>query len=160
MLPIDYLPGARRDFDESFDWFAARSPVVALWFVGAAERALTDIAGDPERFAPVDEVHRQCPVTRFPFRVVYRVAKQRALDRRAGSRKPNPWEDNAAAGRVRPPAVPPLLQMLPPAAGSGTAAPWARGLAAHTTFVGGLASFGLGGWICEMAPLPGVNRAS
>ena len=25
MLPVDYLPGARRDFDESFDWYAEQS---------------------------------------------------------------------------------------------------------------------------------------
>ena len=42
MLPIDYLPGARRDFDESFDWYVARSPLAALRFVNAVEQALTD----------------------------------------------------------------------------------------------------------------------
>jgi plasmid stabilization system protein ParE len=94
MLPVDYLPGARRDFDESFDWYAARSPLAALRFVSAVDQALTGIAADPEHFAAVDDVHRQCPVKRFPFRVVYRVANQRVVVVAIAhaSRRPGYWQ--------------------------------------------------------------------
>ncbi len=74
MLPVDFLPGARRDFDESFDWYAERSRHAAVRFAGAVNLTLAAITAGPERFAPVDEIHRACPVRRFPFRVVYRVA--------------------------------------------------------------------------------------
>ena len=41
MLPVDYLPGARRDFDESFDWYADRSTSAAVRFADAVDAALS-----------------------------------------------------------------------------------------------------------------------
>jgi len=79
MRPVDYLPGARRDFDESFDWYAERSAQAAVRFANAVDAALTALATDPERFAALDRVHRECPVRRFPFRIVYRVVENRVL---------------------------------------------------------------------------------
>lgn len=79
MLPIDYLPGARRDFDESFDWYAARSTRAAQRFVAAVDAALTSLANDPMRFTGPDGVHRECPVKKFPFRIVYRVVDDGVL---------------------------------------------------------------------------------
>ncbi len=73
MLPVDYLPGARRDFDESFDWYAARSAQAAVRFTNAIDAAISTVSENPERFAAIDGVHRECPVRRFPFRIVYRV---------------------------------------------------------------------------------------
>jgi plasmid stabilization system protein ParE len=93
MLPVEFLPAARRDFDESFDWYAARSPLAALRFVSAVDQAVGGIVADPERCAAVDGVHRQCPVQRFPFRVVYRVASQRVVVVAIvhASRRPGYW---------------------------------------------------------------------
>jgi plasmid stabilization system protein ParE len=79
MLPVDYLPGARRDFDESFDWYAERSKQAALRFVNAVDAALTVIAANPQRFAEIDNVHRECTVRRFPFRIIYRVVENRII---------------------------------------------------------------------------------
>lgn len=73
MLPVDFLPEARIDFDESFDWYAERSAEAASRFANAVDVALAAVAADPERFVPVDDRHRECPVKRFPFRIVYRV---------------------------------------------------------------------------------------
>jgi plasmid stabilization system protein ParE len=78
-LPVDYLPGARRDFDESFDWYVERSAQAAIQFANAVGAALLAIAKDPTRFVAVDRVHRGCPVKKFPFRVVYRVVEDRVL---------------------------------------------------------------------------------
>jgi plasmid stabilization system protein ParE len=55
MLAIEYLPSARRDFDESFDWYAARSTQAAIHFAEAVDAALSAVATDPERFFAVDE---------------------------------------------------------------------------------------------------------
>ena len=44
MRPVDYLPDARRDFDESFDWYAKRSAVAAERFSNAVDAALNRIA--------------------------------------------------------------------------------------------------------------------
>ncbi len=79
MLPIDYLFGARRDFDESFDWYSERSTQAAMRFADAVDAALLQVAADPKRFVSPDGVHRECPVKRFPFRIVYRLAGNRVL---------------------------------------------------------------------------------
>jgi plasmid stabilization system protein ParE len=95
MLPVDYLPGARRDFDESFGWYAERSVQAALRFVSAVEAALSAIALDPKRFAAIDAVHRECPVGHFPFRVVFRVAVDRivVVAIAHAKRRPGYWKD-------------------------------------------------------------------
>lgn len=74
MPPIEYLPGARRDFDESFDWYAARRTRAAQRFVAAVDAALTSLANDPMRFVSPDGVHHE-----FPFRIVYRVVDDGVL---------------------------------------------------------------------------------
>jgi toxin ParE1/3/4 len=95
MLPVDFLPGARRDFDESFDWYAARSSEAAIRFVNAVDSALAELARDPERFVAVDDRHRAYPVNRFPFRVVYRVAGQRivVVALAHAKRRPDYWKN-------------------------------------------------------------------
>ena len=79
MTPVDYLPGARQDFDESFDWYAERSGIAAERFSNAVDAALKRIAASPEQFAVIDSQHRECIVKRFPFRIVYRVESSRVL---------------------------------------------------------------------------------
>lgn len=97
MLPVDYLPGARRDFDESFDWYLQRSAEAAVRFANSVDAALTVVAADPERFAVVDELHRECPVKRFPFRIVYRVVENRVLVVAIAhaKRRPGYWHDRS-----------------------------------------------------------------
>lgn len=72
MRRIDYLPGARQDFDESFKWYAERSTEAARRFADAIDAALWKISGAPSEFASIDGVHQQCTVRIFPFRVVFR----------------------------------------------------------------------------------------
>ncbi len=95
MLPIDYLPGARRDFDEFFDWYAARSTRAALRFVAAVDAALTSLANDPMRFASPDGVHHECPIKKFPFRIVYRLVDEGVLIVVVAhaKRRPGYWRD-------------------------------------------------------------------
>ena len=79
MSQVDYLSGARRDFDESFDWYAGRSTQAAVRFAAAVDAALERVAANPTQFASPDGVHRECPLKKFPFRIVYRVADNRVL---------------------------------------------------------------------------------
>jgi plasmid stabilization system protein ParE len=79
MPAVDYLSDARRDFDESFDWYAARSRQAAVRFAAAVDAAVDRIAANPTGFASPDGVHRECPVKKFPFRIVYRVSDHRVL---------------------------------------------------------------------------------
>jgi plasmid stabilization system protein ParE len=79
MPPIDFLAGARSDFDESFDWYAQRSTQAAVRFAATVDAALDKVAANPAQFASPDGVHRECPVKRFPFRIVYRLVDNRVL---------------------------------------------------------------------------------
>ena len=79
MKPVDYLPGARRDYDESFDWYAERSNIAAERFSNAVDAALERIATNPEWFAFIDTRHQECLVQRFPFRIVFRDEPTRVL---------------------------------------------------------------------------------
>lgn len=79
MPPIDYLSGARRDFDESFDWYAERSAQTAVRFAAAVDAALVEVAANPIKFPSPDGVHRECPVRKFPFRIVCRLVDNRVL---------------------------------------------------------------------------------
>lgn len=47
---IEYLGGARVDFDESFDWYAKRSVGAAIGFASAVDEAIDKIVVDPGRF--------------------------------------------------------------------------------------------------------------
>jgi plasmid stabilization system protein ParE len=47
---LEYLPGARRDFDDSVDWYARRSARAAIGLMLAVETAIRSIAADPDRF--------------------------------------------------------------------------------------------------------------
>jgi plasmid stabilization system protein ParE len=79
MMPVDLLPGARRDFDDSLDWYTARSTVAAEQFSSAIDATLATIAADPTRFAAVDAIHRDCLVPRFPYRIIYRIEPTQIL---------------------------------------------------------------------------------
>lgn len=79
MPPVEYLFDARRDFDESFDWYADRSMRAAVRFAAAVEAALARISADPTQFSSRDGVHRECSVKKFPFRIVYRLVDHRVL---------------------------------------------------------------------------------
>jgi plasmid stabilization system protein ParE len=97
MAAVDLLPAARMDFDESFDWYAWRSPEAAERFSRAIDDTLERIARTPNQFAKVDRRHQACPVARFPFRIVYRIEAERILVVAVvhAKRKPYYWKDRA-----------------------------------------------------------------
>jgi plasmid stabilization system protein ParE len=79
MKPVAYLPGARRDFDDSLDWYAERSSVAAERFSHSVDESLAKINASPEQFEIVDQRHRACMLKRFPFRIIYRIEPTRIL---------------------------------------------------------------------------------
>ena len=84
----------RRDFDESFDWYAERSALAAERLVRAVDVTLNRIAASPEQFTLVDRLHRECIVKRFPFRIIYRVDSSRIIVVAVAhaKRRPNFWQ--------------------------------------------------------------------
>ena len=94
MLPINYLPGARRDFDESFDWYAGRSAIAAERFANAVDAAMLRIAKNSRMLTHVDRVYQECPVKRFPFRIIFRHLEDQILIVAIAhaKRRPNYWQ--------------------------------------------------------------------
>ena len=68
---IEYLAGARADFDESFDWYRERSVGAAIGFASAVEEAMDKIIADPGRFPSTHAGCRFCTLKRYPFRLVF-----------------------------------------------------------------------------------------
>ncbi len=79
MWAVRYLPMARIDFDDSFNWYASRNVVAAERFVDAIDVALARICADPESFPLVDRRHRACSLSRHPFRIIYRYCDDHLL---------------------------------------------------------------------------------
>ena len=79
MWPVILLPEANKEFDESFDWYAARSANTARNFSGEIDKALSRIATNPDLYPLIDTVHQVCSVRKFPFRLVYRKLEDRLL---------------------------------------------------------------------------------
>ncbi|MEZ5944682.1 MAG: type II toxin-antitoxin system RelE/ParE family toxin [Planctomycetaceae bacterium] len=64
---------AEVDFTESLKWYAERSIEAANDFDAEFDKALTQIAENPERFPKCDTRHRYYLLRRFPFRIIYRI---------------------------------------------------------------------------------------
>jgi plasmid stabilization system protein ParE len=68
---IEFGPGARVDFDESFDWYAERSHAAAIGFAQAVEDAFDKILKNPRRFSATVRGCRYCALKRYPFRIIF-----------------------------------------------------------------------------------------
>jgi plasmid stabilization system protein ParE len=97
MLPINYLPGTQRDFDEAFDWYASRSGIAAVRFTDAIDASLLRISQNARMIAFVDDIHQGCPVKRFPFRIIFRELEDQILIVAIAhaKRRPNYWRSRA-----------------------------------------------------------------
>lgn len=95
MLPIDFHPAARHDYDQAFDWYAERSPAVAARFTNALDATLGRITQQPAMCAYVDQLHQACSVRKFPFRVIFRKLERQILIVAIAhaQRRPNYWQD-------------------------------------------------------------------
>lgn len=76
---MDFHPEPIVELSESADWYAERSPASARNFFAAVDKTIALIAVDPLRFVLIDEKHRACSVTKFPFQIVFRVDRDRML---------------------------------------------------------------------------------
>ena len=91
--PFEFHDGARADFDESFHWYAARSAGTAVGFAAAVDEALEKIDANPARFQSTHGGCRLCPLSRYPFRVIFREQPERIIVVAIAhaKRRPNFW---------------------------------------------------------------------
>ena len=71
-MQVEFHPDATDELESSANWYADRSQTAAQNFLVAVDLAIDSIVSDPERFARLDDRHRGCSVTRFPFQIVFR----------------------------------------------------------------------------------------
>jgi len=68
-----FCSAAEVDYTESLCWYTERSVDAATKFEAELDRAINEIASDPERFPQCDDRHRFFLMRRFPFQVIYRL---------------------------------------------------------------------------------------
>jgi toxin ParE1/3/4 len=97
MLPVEFHSEARRDFDESWIWYASKDTAAAIRFIASMETALASIAEDPSRFENPEETYCEMPLKKFPFRVIYRFDDIRIVVIAIAHtrRRPRFWQDRS-----------------------------------------------------------------
>ena len=93
MTSVIICSAAEVDFTESLKWYAERSIEAANDFDAEFDRAISQIAADPERFPMCDARHRYFLLRRFPFRIIYRITNSEivVIAVAHGSRSPGYW---------------------------------------------------------------------
>jgi plasmid stabilization system protein ParE len=69
---VEFVDGARLDFDEAFEWYAQRSLEAAVGFAISVDDAIEKIREHAARFPIIEAGFRYCPLRRYPFRIVFR----------------------------------------------------------------------------------------
>jgi plasmid stabilization system protein ParE len=70
-LSIEFVPDARAEFDEAFNWYAARSVGAAIGFATEVDVAIESISAEPHRFVRTYAGCQLCRLRRYPYCVVY-----------------------------------------------------------------------------------------
>jgi plasmid stabilization system protein ParE len=68
---VELSDEARRDFDESFDWYAKRSDQAAIGFAIEFDLITERIAGDTDRFPRKFAGCQYCAMRRYPYRIIF-----------------------------------------------------------------------------------------
>lgn len=87
---------AAAEYDAAFDWYVERSPNAALKFDAEFDRALTEIAQAPHRWASGPYHTRRFLLRKFPFLLIYREKAGGDIQVVAvahTSRKPGYWKE-------------------------------------------------------------------
>ena len=94
-MQIEFHPEATAELESSVNWYAERSQTAAQDFLVAVDLAIGSVVSDPERFALIDDRHRGCSVTRFPFQIVFRTGDDRIMIVAVAhaKRRPQYWRD-------------------------------------------------------------------
>ena len=92
---IRFHPEVDDEVVEAYHWYRARSPLAAVAFRAAIDRAITLIAGAPERPAPYLHGTRRVVLRRFPYVLVYRITEDgvEIVAVTHGRRRPGYWFD-------------------------------------------------------------------
>ena len=96
-LPVIFLPEARQEFDDAYDWYENQRAGLGETFADQVQRVLDRIAAMPRMHATVLGDVRKAVVKQFPYCVFYREEAScvRVLSVFHTSRDPKIWQRRA-----------------------------------------------------------------
>jgi len=92
---VEFHDEASAEYDAAFDWYLERSSDAALKFGAEVNRAVSQIAEAPKRWASSAHFTRRFLLRRFPFVLIYRVQASGNIQILAvahTSRRPGYWK--------------------------------------------------------------------
>ena len=90
-------PSARKEFDEAFDFFAAKSPVLARRFLKSTMATIARLRDLPESGSPLGRSNRRAVIRPFRYDRVYRMRESEIyiLAVAHHARRPGYWSDRS-----------------------------------------------------------------
>jgi plasmid stabilization system protein ParE len=90
---VRFHPDAVAEAKAAYEWYAERNPSAANAFIAELDRAISQIQNRPERWTMHLRGTRKFLLRRFPFAVVYRVARStiEIIAVAHGRRRPGYW---------------------------------------------------------------------
>lgn len=76
---VVFRHAARHEFEEAALWYEERRPGLGLEFAGEINRAISLMAGNPERFPIMHRDVRCVRARRFPYSVFFRIESRRIV---------------------------------------------------------------------------------
>ena len=76
---VEFLPRARRQLLEAWDWYDDRWSGLGDRFVREVESKLRQIEKTPERYPERRKSFRETPIKVFPYLIVYKVQKRKGI---------------------------------------------------------------------------------
>jgi plasmid stabilization system protein ParE len=76
---IEFLPRARRELLDAWNWYDDKWSGLGDRFVGEVERKLLQIGKTPERYAERRKGFRETPINVFPYLIIYKVQKRKRI---------------------------------------------------------------------------------
>jgi len=70
-LPVVFRPIAKKEMDESIEWYETQRAGLGSEFAEEVEAFLTRIAGTPEQFGRIRGPIRRATLRRFPFTIQF-----------------------------------------------------------------------------------------
>ena len=93
-MKFRFLPPARAEFDEATMFYEGRESGLGTDFARAVERTIQRICDGPDTFAFLEDRFRFCPVSKFPYNVIYGIDHMvEIVAVMHTSRQPGYWRD-------------------------------------------------------------------
>jgi len=83
MWPVTVRPHAEADLENARNWYEERREGLGREFITAARLAVEKIRANPERYPVYYRGFRRVLLTRFPYKLFYRVEAERIIIFRA-----------------------------------------------------------------------------